>query len=312
MLRLATDCCVYVFVRLLVCIVQALTLETCQRCVGPLAWLLADVLPIRRQVVDDNLRQAFPHSTPHERQQINRGMWRHLLLMGCEMVHVHRKIHDTNWRDFVRLANVEPQVRAFLSLRPCVMISGHFGNFEVGGYLNGLFGFRTYTIARPLDNPFLERWMTGLRERNGQFMLPKTDVAKQVALLLERGEKLALLGDQFGGNSGCWVEFFGRPASYHKAIALFSMTSRAPLLVGYARRAGGRLLQLELGIESAFDPADASSAKLSGVREVTQWYNDHLEAIIRRDPEQYWWLHKRYKGEPKQRLRTGRREKLAA
>jgi KDO2-lipid IV(A) lauroyltransferase len=153
--------------------------------------------------------------------------------------------------------------------------------------------------------------MTGLRERNGQFMLPKTDVAKQVALLLERGENLALLGDQFGGNSGCWVEFFGRAASYHKAIALFSMTSRAPLLVCYARRAGGQMLQLELGVEDVFDPANASST-LTGVREVTQWYNDHLEAIIRRNPAQYWWLHKRYKGEPKQRVRTSRPEKRAA
>lgn len=303
MLRLAVDWCVYVFMRLLICMVQAMTLDACARFVRPLAWLLADVLPIRRKVVDENLRQAFPDSTPAERQRINRGMWEHLLMMGCEMVHLPRKVHATNWREHVKLANVAPQVAAFLSPRPCVMISGHFGNFEAGGFLNGLFGFRTYSIARPLDNRFLERWLTKLRETHGQYMLPKWDVAKQIALLLEQGENLGLLGDQFGGNTGCWIDFFGRPASYHKAIALFSMTSRAPLLVGYARRIEGRLLQLELGVEGVYDPADATS-KLTGVREVTQWYNDLLEAIIRRDPDQYWWLHKRYKGEPKQRHRT--------
>jgi KDO2-lipid IV(A) lauroyltransferase len=305
MLRCAIDWLVYVGVRLVVCMVQAMTLEACHRWVRVLAWLLSDVLPIRRKVVDENLRQAFPQSTVVFRRQINREMWEHLLLMGCEMVHLHRKVHDTNWRDYVRLANVESQVRAFLSPRACVMISGHFGNFEAGGFLNGLFGFRTYTIARPLDNPFLERWLTQLRQQYGQFMLPKWDVARQVAVLLERGENLALLGDQFGGNTGCWVDFFGRPASYHKAIALFSMTSRAPLLVGYARRVNGRPLQFELGVEGVFDPADPKSA-LNGVREVTQWYNDLLEAIIRRNPEQYWWLHKRYKGEPKQRHRASR------
>jgi KDO2-lipid IV(A) lauroyltransferase len=311
MLRLAIDWSVYVFVRLLVCIVQALTLDACARWVRPLAWLLADVLPIRRQVVDENLQQAFPHSTPEERRRINRGMWEHLLLMGCEMVHLPRKVHDTNWRDYVHLKNSEPQVRAFFSPRPSVMISGHFGNFEAAGFLNGLFGFRTFTIARPLDNPFLERWLTKLRETHGQYMLPKWDVAKQIALLLEQGENLALLGDQFGGNTGCWVEFFGRPASYHKAIALFAMTSRAPLIVGSARRVGGRPLQFELSVEGVYDPADATSP-LSGVHDVTQWYNDCLEAIIRRDPDQYWWLHHRYKGTPKPRKRKNKQLKSAA
>jgi KDO2-lipid IV(A) lauroyltransferase len=227
------------------------------------------------------------------------------------MVHLPRKVHDTNWRNYVHLANVAPQVAAFLSRRPCVMISGHFGNFEAGGFLNGLFGFRTYTIARPLDNPFLDRWLTKLRETNGQFMLPKLDVAKQVAVLLEQGENLALLGDQFGGETGCWIEFFGRPASYHKAIALFSMTSRAPLVVGYARRVDRRPLQIELGVEGVYDPADNRST-MTGVRDITQWYNDLLEAIIRRDPDQYWWLHKRYKGEPRQRVRAKRVVSAAA
>jgi KDO2-lipid IV(A) lauroyltransferase len=311
MLRLAADWCVYVFVRLLVALVQAMPLETCARWVRPAGWLLADVLPIRRKTVDENLRQAFPDSTPAERRRIARGMWRHLLLMGCEMVHLPRKIHETNWREHVHLGNVEPQVRAFLSRRPCVMISGHFGNFEAGGFLNGLFGFRTYTIARPLDNRFLERWITKLREARGQWMLPKWGVAGQVARLLEQGENLALLGDQFGGDTGCWVEFFGRPASYHKAIALFAMSSRAPLLVGYARRVGGRPLVIELGVEGVYDPADASS-RLAGVRDVTQWYNDLLEAIIRRDPEQYWWLHKRYKGVPRKRWKARRDTRAVA
>jgi KDO2-lipid IV(A) lauroyltransferase len=128
-------------------------------------------------------------------------------------------------------------------------------------------------------------------------MLPKRDVAKQVALLLEQGENLALLGDQYGGRNGCWIDFFGRPASYHKAIALFSMTGRAPIILSYTRRLHGQPLQLELGVEGVYDPLDKSQ-NLGGVREITQWYNDLLERIIARDPEQFWWLHDRWKGQP--------------
>lgn len=304
-LRPALDWCAYVSVRLLVCMVQAMPLEACARLVRPVAYLLCDVLRIRGDTVDENIRHAFPEATGHQRRRIARGMWRHLLLLGCEIAHLPRKVHDTNWREHVRLTNIAPQVRALLSPRPCVILSGHFGNFEAGGFMIGLFGFRTFTVARPLDNVFLDRWMNQFRQLQGQSMLPKLGVARQIALLLERGENLALLGDQFGGDTGCWIDFFGRPASYHKAIALFSMTSRAPLVVCYARRVDGRPLQLELGVEGEYDASD--DAVLGGVRQVTQWYNDLLEDIIRRDPQQYWWLHRRWKGQPRQRKRKPRR-----
>lgn len=308
--QFALDWTVYVIVRLFFCVVQAMPIGVCQRWARPLAWLLADVLRIRRGLLKENLRYAFPDMPDRQRMQLIRGMWEHLILLGCEIAHLPRKVHETNWREHVRLANIAPQVRALLSRRPCVILSAHFGNFEAGGYMIGLFGFRTHTIARPLDNVYVDRWLNSFRQAKGQFILPKHDVAKQIALMLERGENLVLLGDQFAGRNGCWIDFFGRPASYHKAIALFSMTSRAPLLVSYARRVNGRALQLELDVEGEVDPKSDHPAA-AGVRELTQWYNDRLEEIIRRNPEQYWWLHNRWKGQSKRRGRK-RDRKLAA
>lgn len=296
--RLAFDWIVYVLVRLLICTVQALPIQTCAALAGPLAYFLGDVLRIRRAVVEENLAHAFPARPPAERRRLARGMWRHLLLLGCEIAHLPRKVHETNWREHIRLGNIKPQVEALLSTRPCVILSGHFGNFEAGGYMTGMYGFRTHTIARPLDNPFLDRWLNRFRQANGQTILPKKRAATQVAVLLQQGGNLVLLGDQYAGRSGCWVEFFNRPASSHKAIALFSLSSGAPLVVSYARRCGGRPLQIELDVEGVYDPRQANNA-LGGVREVTQWYNDLLEQIVRRHPEQYWWLHRRWKGDPK-------------
>ena len=310
-ISLAKDWLIYVVVRLLICIVQAMPIEICARLSRPLAYLLGDVLKIRQKTVRDNLAQALPELSEANRQRIARGMWEHLLLLICEIAHLPRKVHETNWREHIHLGDIREQVSALLSPRPCVILSGHFGNFEAGGYMTGMFGFRTHTIARPLDNPFLDRWLNKFRELNGQTIMSRRGAASHASILLQNGGNLVLLGDQFGGHKGCWIEFFGRPASYHKAIAVFCVTSGAPMVVSYARRRGQQPLQIELEVEGVYDPLESNHA-LGGVREVTQWYNDLLEQMIRRQPDQYWWLHRRWKGDPNANKRKKKQPKLAA
>jgi Kdo2-lipid IVA lauroyltransferase/acyltransferase len=237
-------------------------------------------------------------------------MWRHLVLMACEMVQVPRKVHETNWRRFVELRDPRTLTERLLSQRPAVLISGHYGNFEVACYLLGLFGIPTFAVARPLDNSYLDRFVNRLRRATGQQILPKQGSADQVNRLLESRGTLALLGDQHAGPKGCWVEFFGRPASCHKAIALFALTHQAPLLVTYARRTSGPL-QFEVGLAGAVDPCGAE-LEARDVRGLTVWYNHRLEDIVRQAPEQYWWVHRRWKGEPPRRGARSTRSGAAA
>lgn len=286
-------------VRAALCFVQILRIETCDSLARGLAVVCYDWLRLRRSTVDENLQFAFPEATPAQRQQLGREMWHHLVLMACELAHVPRKIHDTNWRDHILMAWEDKQtfVRYLLDERPIVIVSGHYGNFEVGGIVTGLLGFPTYTVARPLDNPYLHRLITEHRERKGQFMLPKQGSAPMIDAILNAGGTLVLLGDQAAGPKGCWVDFFGRPASCHKAVALFSLVSHAPMLLAYSCR-GRRPMQFELGVAGIFDPATDES---SGVQALTQWYSDRLEQTIRQRPGQYWWLHRRWKIKPPRR-----------
>ena len=292
-LTLARDWLVYVAVRMFICTLQAMRIETCHSVARVLAVVASDVLRIRRGVVDDNLRHAFEQLSARERRDLSRRMWEHLLLLICEVAHVPRKLHNTNWRDHIEFRNKREMLRLLLNDRPTVIVSGHFGNFEVAGFALSLLGFPTYTIARPLDNPFLNRFLNKFRGASGQYMLPKVGSAKQIALLLDASETLVLLGDQFGGPKGCWVDFFGRPASCHKAVALFSMTSGAPMIVGYALRRD-RPMRFEIGAADLADTRDGDGP-LANVRSATQWYSASLEGVIRRVPEQYWWLHRRWK-----------------
>jgi len=300
-MRQLKDWLVYLLVRFFVCFIQAVSPETCRILSRWLALLACDVIGLRRSTVDDNIRHVYPDATAEQRRDLARRMWEHLFLMVCEIAHAPRKIHETNWRKYIRIPGQRQAIGYLLDQRPLVLVSGHFGNFELTSYVLGLLGFPTYAIARKLDNPFLDRYVNRFRSANGQFILPKDGSAAQVDAVLRSGRAIALLGDQSAGPKGCWVDFLGRPASCHKAVALFTLVSGAPLLVCYGRRYGGPM-EVELGVEAIADPLRGGD-ELAGVKPLTRWYNAALERIILADPDQYWWVHRRWKGDPARRRR---------
>ncbi len=287
------DFLVYIVVRLLICVVQAIRFETGQSLGRKMAGLFADVLHIRGRVVDDNLVHAFPDMSPDQRRRLIRRMWEHLFLLVLEVAHAPRKIHETNWREYVTLRNESELVRYLLDDRPLLVVSAHLGNFEVGGYALGILGFPTYTVARTLDNPYLDRFVNRFRAATGQHIIPKNGGFDQILDVLARGDTMTFLADQYAGPKGCWVEFFGRPASAHKAIALLALENNARISVSSSLRLGGPM-HFEMNNDVAIDPLEVGS-EVGTIRELTQWYTTRLEALIRRAPDQYWWLHRRWK-----------------
>jgi Kdo2-lipid IVA lauroyltransferase/acyltransferase len=304
----------YAVVRVSIALIQAVSIETCQTVCRALAWLASDVFRIRAKIVEENLTHAFPEASPAERRRLARRMWEHLLLMVCETAQAPRKIHETNWRTFVAVHRKRELILAFLAPRPKVLVTAHFGSFEVGGYIMGFWGFPTFTMARPLDNPYLDRFVNRFRESMGQTIIPKHGTAELADSLLGTGGTLVLVGDQHAGDKGVWIEFFGRPASCHKALALFALLNKAPMLVSGIRRLD-QPMRFEVRLAEVYDPAEPGNEELGGVTELTQWYNDVLEDEIRLAPDQYWWLHQRWRDPPagrKRKRRKRRSQRLAA
>ena len=298
-----TDWLAYVAVRVGICVVQSLPRSTCERLARSLSNLLANRLRIRRRVVRDNLRTAFPEWSPNECRETACRMWEHFLLMIVEIAHAPRVIRKTTWRKHLRIDGIEEIVRTMWLDRPKVVLSGHFGNFELAAYLFGVFGLKMFSVARELDNPLLDRFVNEFRESRGQEILPKKGSAPDVAIAMERNGAIGLLGDQAAGPRGCWVDFFGRPASVHKAIGVFALSASAPVMVCTATRRDG-LFDYDLRLEGIADPAD-DTPETAGLTPLSQWYTSLLEQAVRRAPSQYWWVHRRWRGEPP-RGRVGR------
>jgi KDO2-lipid IV(A) lauroyltransferase len=287
------DILVYLAVRVVICIAQAVRIETGASIARRLAWLFCDVLQIRNQVIEENLAHAFPALSSSARKRLTHQMWEHLFLLALEVAHTPRKIHETNWRDYIQLINEDQLVRLLLENRPLLIVTGHLGNFEVGGYVLGVLGFPTYTVARTLDNPYLDRFVNDFRGRTGQHIIPKNGGAEQIEKVLSHNGTMTFLADQYAGPKGCWVEFFDRPASAYKAIALLSLQYNAMMAVSAATRRD-KPMRFVLHNYAMADP-QASDADLGTIGELTQWYTARLEELIRLAPDQYWWLHKRWK-----------------
>jgi KDO2-lipid IV(A) lauroyltransferase len=298
----ALDYLVYLAVRLIVGVAQALSIEQSYALADVLAGVLYRVDTRHRRVGLENLRLAFgDRYTEAERDEIVRAVYRHFCRMLMEMVHIPRKLHPMTWRERITLVGPGPVVDRLLKGGPVIMLSGHFGNWEMAGYLFGVFGFPPHSVARTLDNPYLDRFLRSFRERTGQKMIPKKGGYDQMLEVLRTGGVLSFLADQDAGERGLFVEFFGRPASTHKAIALLAIEHRAPVVVGYARRIGPGF-RYEIGCDAVIDP-DEWTGTADDVRLLTQRYTSALEAVIRRAPEQYLWLHRRWKHQPKPRKR---------
>ena len=120
--------------------------------------------------------------------------------------------------------------------RPKVAVSGHFGNFELGNIVLSLFGIETFSVARPLDNRFLDRFVYDFRSGPGRKILPKNGSADEVSELLARRGLLSVLADQNAGPKGCWVDFFGPPGLDPQSDrGVRGSTYEAPLLVCFVR-----------------------------------------------------------------------------
>ena len=200
-----------------------------------------------------------------------------------------------------------PLLDKFMSgKRPLIFLTGHYGNWEMAGYVFGMFGFPTVAVARTLDNPYLERYLRSFRERTGQELVPKSGGFDQMVEVLRNNRALSFLADQDAGQRGLYVDFFGRPASTHKAIALLAIEHQAPVIVGVARRIGPGF-RYEFFCADVIDPAEMTGSA-DDIRLLTARYTKALEQLIRQDPTQYLWLHRRWKHQP-QAAQESRRDR---
>jgi len=294
------DFAAYIGLRVLVVFLYIFDIDTNLKTACFLGRLLWRFYHRGRKRALDNLRASFPEKSELWIHQVGRRSFEHLAMLAIDVIFTPRLVKKYNWRQYARFKTAERAKWMMKEGKGLLMVTGHYGNFEIIGYLMGLFGFNVYSIARPLDNEYINRYLYGVRQQKGQKIIDKKGAAELMPHLIADGATLCFIADQDAGRKGIFVDFFGRKASTYKSIGLIAITNNVPIVVGYSRRIDNRFF-FEISANRIIYPQEWTD-KEDPLTWVTAEYTKAIEQFVREDPTQYWWLHRRWKHRPKEEL----------
>ncbi len=251
----------------------------------------------RRERAVGNLMRSFPDWDRDRALDVAERSFQHMFqVFMVDALVTPRLVNDDTWQSYVELGTVDRALQTLKPGNPALLITGHCGNWELLGYVLSMRGFDVSAVARPLDNPLINDWFLGIRESRGLSIITKWGATPVLQETLQRGGLVGFIADQNAGDQGLFVPFFGRLASSYKSIGLLAMHQNCPIIAGHTVRRRGLRYRLECtDIISPEDWADQPDPLFY----ITARYNFAIEKMIRAAPEQYLWLHRRWKSRPR-------------
>jgi KDO2-lipid IV(A) lauroyltransferase len=257
---------------------------------GDLAWA---ALPRRRTVALENLTRAFPERPAPELARVGRDSFRHLGMNFVESCVFYfrppaRLLSRVSIEGLSHFEAADAQGRGML------LLTAHYGNWELLAASHALARFPLSVVMRPLDSPAFEPILERFRLRSGVELITKRRALTDIVEALRRRRMVGILLDQNASRrEGVFVPFFGVPASTSKGMALIALRTGAPVLPVFIRRRPDGRHVVHAGAPVPV-PSDGD------VVAFTRAFNEAIEAAIRRAPEQWFWLHRRWKTRPEE------------
>ena len=249
-------------------------------------------LGIRRAVVERQVRAAFPGLGATEVRRIARASYEHLgrttietaLLPACSRDQVLAMFEGVEGWDVVERAREKG--------KGMLIVSGHLGNWELAGAFVAASGVPLEAVARGMENPLFDRYITETRRRIGMTVIHDADAVRRVPRATREGHAVAMLVDQgAAGLASSWVPFFGRYAKTPRGPAVFALRLGAPVVFATAlRQPSGKYVMYYEDV-----PVSPTGDREADVDRIVADYTRTLERWIRRAPEQYFWHHRRWK-----------------
>ena len=251
----------------------------------------------RRRIAHRNLASAFPGRTKRERKAIARAAFGHFGRLLVELMKFST-LSDTKMLARVEFDGKDRARLAYAQGRGVLFFTGHFGFWELHALVHALALEPFSVIARPLDNPYLNALLEHIRQRTGNPVIYRQGMIRQVMRTLQAGHGIAVLIDQhIQARDAVSVDFFERPAATTSAIAALAIRTGAPVVPCFALPLGpGRYRMI---YEHPIEPPRADSA--DAVHEFTQRCTDVLEMYVRRHPELWLWMHRRWRAHEPER-----------
>lgn len=260
-----------------------------------IGFFLADVafvlVPIRKKHIIDSLTKSFPKKSKQEILKIAKDVYKQFVCTVVEIIFVS-KMTDQQLRDSVNFQNLYLIEQARKNGKGGVIMSAHFGNWEI---LAISFGHRypLSVIVAKQENPYFDEMINGIRSTRGYKTIYKEKAPIGVLRALKRNEFVAILADQHAGDQGVYTPFFYREVSTPKGPAVFALKAKCPLYTGFcARQPSGRYV---VTFEEIKLPNTGSDEK--NIEIIMTKYNEILQRHIEENPAFWFWFHRRWKSQ---------------
>ena len=259
------------------------------RRIGDLLWWL---LPGRRRRALDNIRLSIGREmTPREIERLGRGSFQHVGMNLIEACRYFLRPTEVMLSQ-VHVEGVEHLRSAAARGRGVLVLTAHYGNWELLAAAHGLSGLPLSIVIRPLDHPVLDELAARFRRRSGAELIVKRRAAREVLQALRRGRMVGILLDQNATRAeGVFVPFFGVAASTSKGLAVLALRTDAPVVPVFLRRMADGRHCMDVS-PPLMPPSDGD------VLAYTATFNRVIEEAIRRAPEQWLWMHARWRTRP--------------
>jgi KDO2-lipid IV(A) lauroyltransferase len=249
-----------------------------------------------RRIGMRNLELCFPEMPVSERERTLRGVF---VSLGRLLGEVPRFPDYTreNVSAVAEYVGLENFLAAERRGKGVLFLTAHIGGWEVGSLAHSVYGHPLHAVMRPLDNPYIDQLTRRLRTAHGNWVIDKNEFARGVLGALRRGETVGVLMDtNMTPPEGIFVDFFGRPACTSSSIARLALRTDAavvPAFTVWDREAG----KYHIHFEPAVKPVQTGNLDADIVA-TTAEYNRVIERAIRQYPDQWLWVHRRWKTRP--------------
>jgi KDO2-lipid IV(A) lauroyltransferase len=282
----------YAVAAALVGALRRLPLPAAQRVAELTARLLDRLVPKLRRVARKNLSFAYPQLSEADRERIIAGVFRNVARMILAVARFP-DLNASNIGDWVGYQGLEHYNEAKRRGKGILIATAHLGNWELSAFAHALMTEPMNVMVRPLDNPKIDRLIETRRTLSGNRLIYKQDGARAVLKALRNNEAVGILIDQnTAATEGVFVDFFGNPACANSGFVKLAYHSQAVVIPGFAVWDADRyvihfLPPIELTGDEAAD---------------TQHIHDKMEQVIRQYPDQWMWIHRRWKTRPEGEL----------
>lgn len=284
----------YAFFLLLYTLVRALPLRLALRLGSALGTLIYFAQPRRRSKARENLRRAFPEKNEEACRLLLRENFRQMGISAIEMLRLDLYKDPQTLRESFALSGLEHVQQALARGKGCFLLTGHVGFWEAGDILMPLHNIPTDAIYKRMKNPLVEKRIMALRESAGTRWIEKNRAARKILRSLHENRAVAVLIDQrVSPLEGVIVNFFQRPVIATPIIALMAIKQGTPVIPTFSWRLPDQRYEIVFAPMITFPQEENPSPET--VVAATQLLTDQIEAAVRKAPEQWFWVHDRWR-----------------